>query len=137
MSYLTICAQSAFCAVAVTGCMSSAPDLARSGQVRVTAEPSRQFAFPWTSVRQESGEVVISGVIARRTLPTSAVRGHVDLEVTGPYGQQLGELTASYGQWPMRGPRQTHYTARFKGSLPEGSIIRLKHRLGTHSDDES
>ncbi len=139
MRYIRAACTCAVLPAFLAGCLYGKPDLTRDGTVQLRTEPSKNVVLTGISARQEDGNLVVSGSVRRRGLVSAVLTGHVDLTLVGPDGKPIQEVATGYtpSNIPQRGPRQTHFTARF-GAVPvEGTTIRLRHHAGSRKHEPS
>lgn len=139
MRYIRAACTCAVLPAFLTGCLYGKPDLIRDGSVQLRTEPSKNVVLTGVSARQEGDQLVVSGSVRRRGLPSAVLTGHVDLTLVGPDGKPIQEVAKAYtpSNIPQRGPRQSYFTARFVAVPVEGTTIRLRHHGGSRKHEPS
>lgn len=115
----------------VTGCIAPQDDLVRTGKINVQREQGGLFDILVPSVWRDGKTMVVSGTLVRRTQAMGPIPGHLDITVLSPEGRMLNESRAHWFpvSVPLHGPRDASYIVRFHWLPPDGSVVRIVHRI--------
>ena len=118
-------------AFTLTGCVAPQNDLVRIGQITVQREQSELIDVLMPSVSRDGDSMVVSGRLLRRTQDMGPLPGHLDITVLSPEGRMLNESRAHWFpvSVPLHGPRDASYIVRFHWLPPDGSVVRIVHRI--------
>lgn len=125
-----------------TGCHApGSVNLLQAGSVRYERAPSRVVELPQPSIWYENNRLEVSGTAKRARMVSGPLAGHIDVTVLSSDGKELEMIPATMAPpWiPSAGPRHSyyaasHYTARSSNRPPEGSVVRVAYRGGSHED---
>ena len=121
-----------------TGCHApGAIDLLKTNAVKVAVVPSRVVEFPRPSIWSEGNDLLVTGTVRRFPSATGMLAGHVDVTVLSHDGGKLEVIEASMSPpWiPADPPRQASYTARSSTRPPDGAIVQVAYRSGSHNSN--
>jgi hypothetical protein len=76
----------------MSGCSGSQISLVDQGIVSVEAKPSKNVGILWTDVYQDGEDIVVYGVVRRRSHTSYPLKTHVDVTILSPDGEVLQEV---------------------------------------------
>ncbi len=92
---------------------------------------SNRISISSAKVDMDDGNTVVSGKVKLSKNLPQPIQGHVDIAVISPEGKVLDSASIFYTprirtrRMQLKANRGSSFTARFPGSLPQGSIVRL------------
>ena len=124
-----IAAVMALAAGAGSGCQSHVVDLVETGAVSMKVHKTEPLHVVDARVAQFPEEVLVAGHVGFRRGRAGVSAGHVDIAVVGADGRTIARRDVDYYPKIIRrkGKRQSRFTCRFPGTLPEGSTVHLRH----------
>ncbi|HKI49978.1 MAG TPA: hypothetical protein VKA69_11665 [Desulfobacteria bacterium] len=110
------------------------------GEVYVETIPSSRAYLSNINVKQNGGDLVISGEVSRRNTAFSGL-GHVDVAVVSPDETVIGQANAVYSPKVLpktpgaRKHRPSHFEVHLNCIPPQGSIVRVAYHGKPDPDD--
>lgn len=121
--------------LASSGCAAKYASLKDLGTARVEILPSddHDARISFADVYQENGELVVKGTVTKSGPIFVSYKGHIDVAVVSPGGEQVRFGTAECSRFPSR-QRQTSFKVRFPMVAEKGTVVHLVfHRLDKSS----
>ncbi|MDL1983340.1 MAG: hypothetical protein LWX54_03985 [Deltaproteobacteria bacterium] len=121
-----------FAGIVLSGCSFSNMNLADNKMYTVECEKSSdRISIRSVKIYEDDGITVVSGKIKlNKNLPQPR-HGHVDIALISPEGKVMDTASVFYKprtltrRMRLKANKRSSFTARFPGSLPHGSIVRL------------
>ena len=121
-----------FAGIVLSGCSLSNMNLADNAEYTIErVNTSDRISIRSAKVYQDEGNTVVSGKVKLNKHLQQPRHGHVDIAVISPEGKVTDTASVFYKprirtrRMQLKANRGSSFTARFPGSLPQGSIIRL------------
>lgn len=121
-----------FAGLVLSGCSFSKMNLADNAAYTIErVNTSDRISIRSAKVYQDDGDTVVSGKVKLNKNLLQPRYGHVDIVVISPDGTVLDTASVFYNprkrtrHMQLKANKGSSFTARFSGSLPQGSIIRL------------
>ncbi len=121
-----------FAGIVLSGCSFSKMNLADNGAYTIErVNTSDRISIRSAKVYQDDGDTVVSGKVKLNKNLMQPRNGHVDIIVISPDGMVLDTASVFYNprkrtrHMQLKANNGSYFTARFPGSLTQGSIIRL------------
>ncbi|MFB0553258.1 MAG: hypothetical protein ACETWQ_08085 [Phycisphaerae bacterium] len=124
-------------ATVIPGCATNRVDLVDQGIVSVETKPSKRVNILWTDVYRDGEDIVIYGVVQRRSRTSYPIKTHVDVIIFFPDGTILQEARTPDIYVPRRIPGKGINWKRFELRFPEispSSKIRFVAHEDLHED---
>ncbi|MHC4624649.1 MAG: hypothetical protein ACYS4W_12190 [Planctomycetota bacterium] len=122
---------------AISGCATNRIDLVDEGLVTVETVPSKGVRILWADVYQDGEDMVVCGVVQRRSDTSYPIRAHVDITVLSPEGTVLQETRTCNIYVARRlagkGMNWTCFRARLPGTPAEGSRVHMAVHSSEHN----
>jgi len=119
----------------MSGCSSNRISLVDQGVVSIEAEPSKNVRILWTDVYQDGEDIMIYGVVRRRSHTSYPLKTHVDIKVFNTDGKVLQEARTPDIYVPRRVPGKGINWKCFKlrlPDIPENSRVQAVAHSGLH-----
>ena len=121
-----------FAGIVLSGCSFSNMNLADNKKYTVECEKSSdRISIRSVKIYEDDGITVVSGKVKlHKNLPQPR-HGHVDIALISPEGKVMHTASVFYRprtltrRMRLKANKGSSFTARFLGSLPQGSIVRL------------
>ena len=118
------------------GCVSSQPDMVKSGEVTLEKVNAPGVHVMWAEVRQDGDDGVVTGRVVPRGAGVRRFYGHVDvafLDSQGKLAEQMQPYTLNlFLRGPGRGPTSRRFEVREQMTIPTGGTVRVIYHLGSH-----
>lgn len=121
----------------IPGCATNRIDLVDKGLVSVETVPSKRVNILWTDVYQDGNDMVVYGVVQRRSYTSYPLKTHVDIAVLSPEGTVLQETRTQDIYVPRRIPGKGINWKRFEVRFPSIPAEGSKVSIVTHSDSHN
>jgi hypothetical protein len=111
---------------ALLGCATSQASISDIGNTRVEILPSgdNRVEITRADAYRAGDELVITGKAVRQRLLFTSDKGHIDIAVIGPGGEQVKLGTAEYRHHPSR-QRVSSFKVRFPDAFEQGTKVRM------------
>jgi hypothetical protein len=103
----------------MSGCSGSRVSLVDQGIVSVEAKPSKNVGILWTDVYQDGEDIIVYGVVQRRSHTSYPLKTHVDVAILSPDGEVLQEARTPDVYVPRRIPGKGINWNRFEVRFPD------------------
>ncbi len=121
-----------FAGIVLSGCSFSRMNLTDNEACTIErVNTSDRISIRSAKVYQDDGDTVVSGKVKLNKNLLQSKQGHVDIAVISPDGTVLATTSVFYNprkrtrRMQLKANKGSSFTARFPGSLPQGSIIRM------------
>ena len=136
-SFMRVIAFLAVMAVINCGCATNRVDLVKSGILTIEERAEGKVHIAWSDAYEQTGGLLISGVLIRHDHVGMPIKAHVDATITSPDGRTLDTACSKDVYVPRRITGRGQSLKRFNIHLPhvppQGSSVHLV----CHSDPES
>lgn len=128
---------SAFCLIAVTGCMATRVNLRDSGDVQVKFNVPNDISISAVPYESE-GNLIVLGTVSRSPISVVDVNGHVDIKIINPEGELVSEWQVHLKRLPAIRHKTNPGSFSFSipGVPPRGSIVDVKYDNTSHEHSE-
>jgi hypothetical protein len=121
-----------FAGVVLSGCSFSNRNLVDNAEYTIErVNTSNRISIRSAKVYQDDGNTVVSGKVKLSKNLPQPIHGHVDIAVISHDGKVMDTASVFYNprirtkRMQRKANKGSSFTARFAGSIPQGSIIRL------------
>lgn len=121
-----------FAVIVFSGCSFSNRNLVDNAEYTIErVNTSNRIFIRSAKAYKDEGNTVVSGKIKLNKNVPQSIHGHVDIAVISPDGNVVDTASVFYNprirttRMQRKANRGSSFTARFPGSLPQGSTVRL------------
>lgn len=136
-SFLMVVASLSAITAAVSGCATNRVSLVDEGIVSVETVSSDKVRLLWTDVYDDGKDLVVRGVVKRRSYTSYPLKTHVDVAVLSPDGTILQQARSADIYVPSHRPGKTVNWKRFEvrfPEIPQDSKVRMVVHSGRHDE---
>ena len=119
----------------MSGCSSNRISLVDQGIVSVETKASKNVGILWTDVYQDGEDIIVYGVVRRRSHTSYPLKTHVDVTILAPDGEVLQEARTPDIYVPRRIPGKGINWKRFEvrfPDVPQNSRVQAVAHSGVH-----
>lgn len=121
-------------------CASNRVNLLKDGNIKLERVSSKSYYISHVGVYQNDDELEVHGNVKRRA-HSSTEKGHVDIAIVSPDGENLKEISTNYTPRiiPARmiRKRKSYFHVSMPTIPPVGSIVRVAYHRDSKPDRES
>ncbi len=121
----------------ISGCSTNRVSLVDQGIVTVKTVPSEKVSILWADVYRDGKDVVVYGVVQRRSYTNYPMKRHVDVTISSPDGTILQEARTPDIYVPSHRPGKTVDWKRFEvrfPDIPQDSKVQMVVHSRRHDD---
>ena len=119
-----------------SGCNTNRVSLVEQGLVLVAKQPSEKIDILWTDVYKQDGQTWVYGVLKQRGSGTSAIKTHIDIQVSALDGSVYCEAISEDIYVPRNRVGKGIDWKRFKVRLPEELLDGSQISMTVHSGSQ-
>ena len=133
MSYLIVAV------TIISGCATQGTNISKNGKVTIDRTASEKVFIPWADAYQDGNDLLLTGVVKRKSFSAGPLKSHVDVTIFSAEGAilQEGYTKAIYvpGHRVGKGISWERFRIRLPAVLPQGAKIKMVVGQGEHAEN--